>query len=84
MENVSDVRKILHTKIHVSKYQQNRLILLSNCVVSGRKKLTFIKNEELSNDLFKMNKIINKFLLAGDKFMPELARVYLQCLWTIY
>ena len=24
------------------------------------------------NDLFKMNKIVNKFLLAKDKFMPEL------------
>ena len=26
----------------------------------------------LSNDQFKMNKITNKFLLTGDKFMPEL------------
>ena len=25
--------------------------------------------------MYKMNKIINKFLLAGDKFMPEM------CLW---
>ena len=35
-----------------------------------------------------MNKIVNKFWLAGDKFMPKLhfktARIYLQCLWTVY
>ena len=39
-----------------------------------KKKSTFIKNQEInsvvSNDL-KMNKIINKFLLSGDKFMAE-------------
>ena len=28
--------------------------------------------EMITNDYFKMNKIINKFLLKGDKFMPEL------------
>ena len=53
-------------------------MLLSNCTVCGNKKLTFIKNKELhnfhniSNDQFKMNKIINEFLLTGDKFVPEL------------
>ena len=47
-------------------------MLLSNCAVCGKKKSTFIKNKELSNDQFKMNKIINKFLFTGDKFMPEL------------
>ena len=35
-----------------------------------------------------MNEIVNKFILAGDKFMPEMylrhARMYIQCLWTIY
>ena len=36
-------------------------MLLSNCAVYGKKKSTFIKNQELSNDKFKMNKIINKF-----------------------
>ena len=40
------------------------------------------------NDYLKMNKIVNKFRLAGDKFMPKLhfktARIYLQCLWTVY
>ena len=34
--------------------------------------MTFIKNKELLNGWFKMNKIINRFLLNGDKFMPEL------------
>ena len=35
-----------------------------------------------------MNEIINRFLLPGDKYMPEMqfktARIYIQCLWTIY
>ena len=56
----------------VRKTNQNRLMLLSNFAICGKKKSTFIKNKELSNDLFKMNKIINKFLLTGHKFMPEL------------
>ena len=57
-------------------------MLLSNCVICGTKKLSFIKNQELikfnntSNDQFKMNKIINKCLLTGDKFMPELHLKY--------
>ena len=56
----------------VKKTKQNRVMLLSICAVSCKRKLTFIKNKELSNGLFKMNKITNKFLLTGDKFMPEL------------
>ena len=51
-------------------------MLLSNCAICGKKRWTFIKNKELHNfnDIwtFKMNKTINKFLLNGDKFMPEL------------
>ena len=47
-------------------------MLLSNCAVCGKKKSTFIKNQELSNDQFKTNKIIKKLLLTGNKFMPEL------------
>ena len=53
-------------------------MLLSNCAIGGKKKSTFIKNKKLhnfnnfSNDQFKMSKIINKFLLIGDKFMPEM------------
>ena len=35
-----------------------------------------------------MNEIANKFLLAGDTFMPEFlsktTRVYLKRLWTVY
>ena len=47
-------------------------MLLSNCTICNKKKLTFIKNQELSNDQFKIIKIINKFLLTKDKFMSEL------------
>ena len=35
-----------------------------------------------------MNEIVNNFLLAGDKFIPEIAfktaQIYIKCLWTIY
>ena len=56
------------------KSKQNRLMLLSNCAICGKKKPTFIKNKELHNFnvKFKMTKIINKFLLTGDTFMSEL------------
>ena len=49
-------------------------MLLLNCTFYGKKNSTFIKNQELhnfnnvSNDKFK---IFNKFLLTGDKFIPE-------------
>ena len=52
-------------------------MVLSNCGICV-KKLAFIKNQELNNfnnisdDQFKMNKIIDKCLLTGDKFMPAL------------
>ena len=68
---MSVITKILKTKIQVLT-KQNRLMLLSNHAVCGKKKSTFIKNKELSNDYIKMNKIINKSLPNGDKFMPEL------------
>ena len=64
--------------LNVRKNEQNGLMLLSNYAVCGKKKSTFIKNKEIhnfsniSNEQFKMNRIINKFLLNGDKFMPEL------------
>ena len=32
------------------KTKQNRLMILSNCGVCGKKKSTFIKNKEFSND----------------------------------
>ena len=48
-------------------------MLLSTCSVCCKKKSTFIKSRELQNFAsFKMNKIINKFILTGDKSMPEL------------
>ena len=34
---------------NVRKTKQNRLMLLSNCAVCGKKKSTFIKNKELHN-----------------------------------
>ena len=34
---------------NVRKTKQNRLMLLSNCAVCGKKTLTFIKNEEPHN-----------------------------------
>ena len=51
------------------------LMLLSNSTFCEKKKITFIKNQKLSNDQFKMNKIISKFLLTGDKFEPQLQQV---------
>ena len=36
--------------------------------MSGKKKSTFIKNQELS----RTERIINNFLLTWDKFVPEL------------
>ena len=33
----------------VRKTKQNRLMLLSNCAVCGKKNLTFIKNQEIQN-----------------------------------
>ena len=38
----------------VRKTKQNRLMLLSNYAVCGKKKLTFIKNQELHNSTFEM------------------------------
>ena len=39
------------------------------------------------NTRYKMNEAVINFLLAGDKFMPEIsfkaAYIYIQCLWTI-
>ena len=32
-----------------TKTKQNRLMVLSNCAVCGKKKSTFIKNKELQN-----------------------------------
>ena len=76
-------------------------MLLSKDAICDSKKARFMKQQEASglfsslgikaSLLFKehaMNKIANKFLLAGDKCMPEMrlkaTRFYMQCLWTIY
>ena len=52
----------------VIKTKQKRLMLLL------KEKINFyMKKKELhSFSWFKMNKVINTFLLTGDKFMPEL------------
>ena len=34
---------------NVSKTKQNRLMLLSNCAISNKKKSTFVKDKELQN-----------------------------------
>ena len=48
-------------------------MLLSSCAACVKKKLTFrIKKLRNFNDYFKMNKIVNKYLLTGDKFIPKL------------
>ena len=67
---VSYRKKTANENSGVRKNKQNRLMPLSNCAVCDEKKSTFFKNQELSNDQYKMNKIINKFLLTGDRFMP--------------
>ena len=61
---MSVFRQMLRTKIQALEK------LLSNIAFCGNK--TFIKNQELSNDYFKMNKIIPKFLLTGDKYISVL------------
>ena len=61
----------------VKKNTQNRLLLYQIVLFVARKnqlslKIKKIRNfHKISNDFFKMNKIINKLLLTGDKFMSE-------------
>ena len=68
-------KEILWTKI-VRRIKQTRLILFSNCAIWGNKKSKFVKNQEVHWIIvwrkFKTNKIINKFCLIGNKFMPKL------------
>ena len=56
-------------KLLLDKKKKSRLMILSVCALCAVS--AFIKNKELSNNYFKMNKVINNFLLTGDKFMPE-------------
>ena len=67
----------------VSKTSNGKTMVLSKCAICGSKKPKFIREQQakailldaiLLNPilLYKMNDIINKFLLAGDTFMPEM------------
>ena len=62
-------------------------MLLTKCYVCGSKKSRFMKEQEATELLSslglksiplnscyqcKMNEIVNKFLLAGGKFLPEM------------
>ena len=73
----------LHSKIFKTK--NGRLIMKSKCPVCGIKKSRFLKEQDAKGLLsnlgiktlcfvlsVKMNEIANKFLLVGDKFMPEM------------
>ena len=50
-----------------------KVMILSKCAICGSKESRFIKNQELFTFevqlhwMYKMNEIVNKFLLAGDK-----------------
>ena len=69
-------KKIVQEDSSARKTKQNKLILLSKCSICGKKKSMFIKNKGLHQTFalikFKMNEIINKFLLTGENFIPEL------------
>ena len=51
-------------------------MLLSNLAVCHKKKSTFIKNQQFHKKIvltkFKMNKVVNGFLLIRNKFITEL------------
>ena len=49
MENycISCKKYTAYERSNVRKNKQNRLMLLSNCAVCGKKKVTFVKNKEL-------------------------------------
>ena len=69
----SCVKYTANKNSNVRKTKQNRLMLLSNCAVCGKKKSNFIKNKEFHNfDWFKMNKVIQNFSLTSDQLMAEL------------
>ena len=46
---VSCKKYTANTNPNIRKTEQNRLILLSNCAIFGKKKSTFIKNKKLHN-----------------------------------
>ena len=68
---VSCKKNTVNKNSSVRKFLKSSVMLLPNCIVSGKKKLTFIRNQELhegifinlnniSSDYFNMNKIIDK------------------------
>ena len=68
---MSVVRKPLQAKIPVLKkiHKTGYYFIKLSCLSQENKKLRNF--HKISNDFFKMNKIINKLLLTGDKFMSE-------------
>ena len=62
----------LNTKIFKTK--NGRLIMQSKCTECRFKKSRFMKEQQAIFFLkvYKINEIVNKFLLLGDTFMPEI------------
>ena len=62
----------------MKKTKNGRLTLLPKCAVCSSKKSSFIKEQEAKELMSSLgiktplSKVPNKFLLAGDKFMPEM------------
>ena len=53
--NVSVVRKLLHIKIlMLEKTKQNRIMLVSNCSICAKNMLKFIKHQDVSELLKKL------------------------------
>ena len=55
---------------NVARTKNGRRMLLSNCVICDNRKSEF-SNQQF-NTRYKINKIVHNFLLAWDKFMPEM------------
>ena len=47
---MSVIKNTANKNSSVGKNIKNKLMVLSNCAVCGKKKSTFIKNQELPND----------------------------------
>ena len=69
----------------IFKTKNSKIIMQPECAACGIKKSRFVKEQEakgllsslgiktsLNKKCIKMNEIVNKFLLVGDKFMPEI------------
>ena len=70
---VSCKKKTANKNSSVRKTKQNRLMILSNCGVCGKKKnkLSLKVKKLIIFPMIRIN-IINKVLLYGDTFIPEL------------